>query len=115
MGKLIQGFLALVHPSVGGRTGKRFDSTHTGRHARLGDDFKQPHLSGMAEVSPATELQAESGNLYHTDAVAILLAKQRHRPARLRLLDRNVLVNGDRRILKDAPVHYLLYASNLVG
>ena len=57
-------------------------STHAGCDAAFLGNREQPDVARGARVCAAAQLHAESGNRDHAHAVAVLLAKQRHRARR---------------------------------
>ena len=64
----------------------RLEPAHARRHAALRDDREQADVAGGADVRAAAQLDAEARHRHHADALAVLLAEQRHGSAGDRLL-----------------------------
>ena len=64
-----------------GLAGDRLDAADARGDGALGDDLEEPDLAGGVEVRAAAELGGEVADADDADAVAVLLAEQRHRPA----------------------------------
>src|SRR5262249_27034828 len=66
--------------------GDRFDTTNSCRDTALGDDGEETDVASRADVRAAAQLDAEARNRHDANLVAVLLAEERHRASRDRLL-----------------------------
>src|SRR4030095_12165894 len=78
----IQLRVGLVHPCNGSRTRNCFDTASTRCDAGFADDSQQSDVTCATDVRPAAKLyRIAIPHRQHANAVAVLLAEERHRPA----------------------------------
>ena len=65
--------------------GHRFDATHSCRDTGFAHHLEKRDLGRVPDVRTAAQLHAQAGDSHDPHDVAVLLAEQRHRPARDRL------------------------------
>ena len=69
---------------------QRLDTAHAGADRRLAEQLDQAELAGAVHVRAAAQLAGVVADLDDADLVAVLLAEQRHRAHRPRLVWRGV-------------------------
>ncbi len=117
-GNLVEDGQLLVDVLHGPRGGDRLEAPDVGARGALRDDLEEAELGGVARMRAAAQLTREAlraltdGDDAHD--VAVLLAKQRDRAGRLRLLKAH-LTGHDRLRGKDLGVHKSLDTGKLVG
>ena len=83
--------LPLIEVRQHRRPSHGLDAADASGHPGLADDFEQADLSGIGHMGAATELHRHAGHIHHPHHIAVLLAKHRHGPGGLGLLDRQLL------------------------
>ena len=94
--------------------GQRLDPALPRGDAALVQDHEAADVAGGGDVRAAAQLLAEPGNRDDADAVAVLLAEQRHRAAGDRLLG-GAHLGLDRRVAQDLVVDQPLDLGQLVA
>ena len=92
--------------------GQGFDPSDTGRYAGLGQDLEVLDLRGVFNMRSAAQLLREPSHLNNTDFLSVLLVKQSHRSALLRLIERHDL-GHHRKGLLDLFVDDILHFPDL--